>query len=68
MSGLSRDRLYIDSKYLEGFNLFIGDSAKFKIDKFSQITNWAKLKSKQHHSTVLLNSFPMNGHTLGFCP
>ena len=23
--------------------------------------------NKQHHSKVLLNSFPMNGHTLGFC-
>ena len=23
---------------------------------------------KQHHSKVLLNSFPMSGHTLGFCP
>ena len=22
---------------------------------------------KEHHSKVLLNSFPMNGHTLGFC-
>ena len=22
----------------------------------------------KHHSKVLLNSFPMNGHTLGFCP
>ena len=25
-------------------------------------------KVKQHHSKVLLNSFTMNGHTLGFCP
>ena len=24
-------------------------------------------KNKQRHSKVLLNSFPMNGHTLGFC-
>ena len=24
--------------------------------------------NKQHHSKVLLNSFPMNGHSLGFCP
>ena len=23
---------------------------------------------KQHHSKVLLNSFPINGHTLAFCP
>ena len=44
------------------------DSAKSKTDKFSKITIWVKLKSKQSHSKVLLNSFPMNGHTLGFCP
>ena len=24
--------------------------------------------NKQHHSKVLLNSFPMNGHTLELCP
>ena len=24
-------------------------------------------KMEQEHSDVLLNSFPMNGHTLGFC-
>ena len=24
--------------------------------------------NKQHHSKVLLNSFPMNGYALGFCP
>ena len=23
---------------------------------------------KQYHSEVLLNSFPVNGHTAGFCP
>ena len=33
------------------------------IDRF-----FPKLKTKQHHSKVLLNSFPMNGHTLEFCP
>ena len=43
---------------------FTHDSAKSKIDQFSQITNWVKFTSKQHHSKVLLNSFPMNGHTL----
>ena len=48
-------------------NPFTSDSAKSKIDKFSKITNWVKLKNKQHHSKVLLNSFPMNGRTLGFC-
>ena len=25
------------------------------------------LNKQQHHSKVLLNSFLMNGHTLGFC-
>ena len=39
------------------------DSTKFKIDKFSKITNCIKLKNKQHHSKVLLNSFLMNDHT-----
>ena len=39
-----------------------------KTYKFSKITNWVQLKNKQHHSKVLLNSFPMNGHSLGFCP
>ena len=39
---------------------------KSKIDKFSKIANRVKLKDKQHHSKVLLNSFPMNGDTLGF--
>ena len=38
---------------------FTPDSAKSKIDPFSRITNWGKLK-------VLPNSFPMNCHTLGF--
>ena len=36
------------------------DSAKSKTDKFSKITNWVKLIKE------LLNSFPINGHTLGF--
>ena len=49
-------------------NPFTPDRAKSKIDKFCKITNWVKLTTKQHHSKVLLNSFPMNGHTLGFCP
>ena len=39
------------------FNPFIPDSAMYIIDKFSKITN------KQHQSKVLVNSFPMNGHT-----
>ena len=50
----------------EMMNPFTRDSAKSKIDKFPKITNWLKLKNKQHHSNVLLNSFPMNGHTAGF--
>ena len=49
-------------------NLFTSDDAKSKIVKLSKITNWGKLKTTQHHSKVLLNSFPMNGHTLEFCP
>ena len=44
------------------------DRAKSKIYKFPKISNWVKLKNKQHHSKVLLDSFPMNDHTLGFCP
>ena len=44
---------------------FTLDNTKSKTDKFSKISNWGKLKNK--HSKVLLNSFPMNGHTLGFC-
>ena len=35
-----------------------------KSDIFSKNTNGGKLKKKQRHSKVLLNSFPMNGHTL----
>ena len=42
---------------------FTPDSAKSKIDEFYKVTNWVKLKTKQHHSKVLRNSFPMNGHT-----
>ena len=38
------------------------------IDKYFIITNWVKLESTQHHRKVLLNSFPLNGHTLGCCP
>ena len=49
------------------FNPFTSDSAKSKIDKCSKITNCFKLKNKHHQSKPLLNSFPMNGHTLGFC-
>ena len=44
---------------------FTPNSAKSKIDKFSKITNWVKLKNKQHHSKELLNSFAMNGPALG---
>ena len=43
----------------EFFNPFTFHRAKSKIDKCSKITNWVKLKNKQHHSKVLLNSFPM---------
>ena len=34
---------------------------------FFQITNWVELENKQYHSKVLLSSFPLNGHNLGFC-
>ena len=43
------------------------DSVKSKTDNISKITNWVKMKNKQLHSKVLLNSFPTNGHTLEFC-
>ena len=53
-------------------NPFTIDSSNSKIDKFPEITHWVKLKieieNQQHHRTVLLNSFPMNGNTLAFCP
>ena len=39
-----------------------------KLINVSKITNWINLKTQQFQSKVLLNSFPMNGHTLGFCP
>ena len=39
-------------------NPFTPDSAKSKIDEFSKIAVWGKFKNKQHHSKVLLNSFP----------
>ena len=42
-----------------GFNPFTPNSAKSKIDKFSKITNWVKLKKK---STIVLS-----GQTFGFC-
>ena len=45
---------------------FTPDNTKSKIDKFSKITNW--VLTKQHHGKVLLNSFTMTGHTLGFRP
>ena len=41
------------------FNHFTPDCAKFETDKFSKFINWLKLKN----SKVLLNSFPVNGHT-----
>ena len=35
---------------------FTADSAKSKIDKFSKITNWVKLKSKQYSTVQQLSS------------
>ena len=49
-------------------NLFTPDSAKSKIEKFPKIINWVKSKTKKCHSKEQFNSFPMNGHTLEFCP
>ena len=50
------------------FNPFTFDrhTAESKINKFSKVTgtNWVKLKKKQNHSKVMLNSFLMNGDTL----
>ena len=48
-------------------NIFTPESAKSKIDECYKFTNWIRLKTLQHHYTVLLTSFPMNGHTLGVC-
>ena len=42
---------------------FIPDRAKSKIDKFSENYKLNKLKNKQHHSKVMLNSFLKNGYT-----
>ena len=53
---------------VEAFSVNSFTPAKSKTDKFYKITNWVKLKNKQHHSKVLHNSFPMIGHTSGFCP
>ena len=47
-------------------NPFTTESAKSKLDKFSKTTG--NDNNKQLHNTVLLNSFPMNGHSLEFCP
>ena len=43
------------------FNSFTPDSVESKIDKFFKITNCSTVKKE------LLNSLPINGHTLGFC-
>ena len=41
-------------------------SAKPKMDKFSKLTNWVKLK--KYHIKLPFNSFLMKGHTWGLCP
>ena len=51
-------------RYDNKINTFTPDRAKSKIDEFSKITSWGK----QHHSKVLLNIFPTNGHGLVICP
>ena len=45
-------------------NPFNPDDAKSRIYKIYNIINWVKMKNKQHHNIVLLNSIPMNGNTL----
>ena len=52
---------------VEGSSRFSTDSAKSKIDKFSESTNWVKSQKKQHRSEELLNTFAMNDTTYGFC-
>ena len=37
------------------------------LPKMINFPKWVKLKNKQHHSKVPLNSFLMNGNALGFC-
>ena len=49
-------------------NAFSPDRAKCKHEIFQNFKLGKTENKKQHHSKVLLNSFPMNGHTLGFCP
>ena len=44
-------------------NPFTFDSAKSKIGKFCKTTYWVKLTNKQHHSKVLLNSFPVKSQS-----
>ena len=44
-------------KKSQPLNPLTPDSAKYKTDEFWKITNWVKLKNKQHHSKLLLNSF-----------
>ena len=63
----AHDCLFRVAHFVVFFNPFTPDSAMSKIDQFSKITNWVKLKTKQHHSKVLPNSFQTNGHALGFC-
>ena len=36
--------------------------------KISKTKNWVELKNKKYHSKVLLDSIPMSGHTIRFCP
>ena len=58
-----RGCLFYYKTFGSSFNPFAPDSARSKTGQLSKITNWVKLKSKQHLSKVLLNSFPMNGRT-----
>ena len=49
---------YYDRKSLRYIN---------KLNRGKKLSSWT-LKTKEHHKTVLLNGFHLNGHTLGIHP
>ena len=49
-------------------NPFTPKSAKFKTERKNLEFHFAKLPTTKQHMKVLLNSFHLNGHTLGFHP
>ena len=58
--------LWLTERY--SLNPFIPKSAQFKTEGKSWISFCLIAKNKQQHLKVLLNSFHLNGHTLGFHP